>query len=216
MGVNLVAQERERKWTRLYVLGWCHNDHIYCDILNWNETEEDEQSNEIWDSFPSYPAPQMIHVAHPITTEIPPRYGALQAVQAPKHNWKFNEEWCDHTKVATRRRGPAIAARPSGRAELFKERLDCDSLEAPETGVECYLTTVKPLSKITKLSSCTASFRCSGIWWHTCLKSDGQREHSGAGTPEMCMFTLQNAQRHRHKTRLPKPNLWMSEWYLTK
>ena len=35
------------------------------------------------------------------------------------------EEWCDITKVEQKRRGPAIAARLSGRAELVKERLGC-------------------------------------------------------------------------------------------
>ena len=33
------------------------------------------------------------------------------------------EEWCDLTKVEAKRRGPAIAARLSGRAEIYKERL---------------------------------------------------------------------------------------------
>ena len=56
------------------------------------------------------------------------------------------EEERDLTKVKTRRKGPAIAVYPalSGRAELFKERLDRDRLKDPETGVEFYLATMKP------------------------------------------------------------------------
>ena len=55
------------------------------------------------------------------------------------------EEWCDLTKVEARRRGPAIAARLSGRAEIFKERLDRERLDRdPETGVDCFLATLRP------------------------------------------------------------------------
>ena len=54
------------------------------------------------------------------------------------------EEWCDLTKVEARWRGPAIAARLSGRAEIFKERLNRDRLREPETGVEYFLATLRP------------------------------------------------------------------------
>ena len=46
--------------------------------------------------------------------------------------------------VETKRRGPAVAARLSGRAELFKERLDRERLKDPETGVEYLLSTQGP------------------------------------------------------------------------
>ena len=42
------------------------------------------------------------------------------------------------TKVEAKRRGPAIAARLSGRAELFKERLDRVRLQDRETGVHLF------------------------------------------------------------------------------
>ena len=51
------------------------------------------------------------------------------------------EEWCDLTKVEARRRGPAVAARLTGRAEIYKERLDRDRLKDPETGVDYLLAT---------------------------------------------------------------------------
>ena len=54
------------------------------------------------------------------------------------------EEWCDLTKVEARRRGPAVAARLSGRAEIYKERLDRERLRDPETGVEYLLATLRP------------------------------------------------------------------------
>ena len=54
------------------------------------------------------------------------------------------EEWCDLTKVEARRRGPAIAARLSFRAELFKERLDRERRRDPETRVEHFLSTLRP------------------------------------------------------------------------
>ena len=54
------------------------------------------------------------------------------------------EEWCDPTKIEAKRRGPDIAARLSGRAELFKERLDRNRLKDPETGVEYLLSTLRP------------------------------------------------------------------------
>ena len=79
--------------------------------------------------------------AHPVTTEVPPGYDGST-------NWfKYAdavEEWCDLTKVEARRRGPAITARLSGRAEIFKERLDRDRLRDPETGVEYFLATLRP------------------------------------------------------------------------
>ena len=83
----------------------------------------------------------MTHAAHPITTEVPPGYDTST-------NWfKYAdavEEWCDLTKVEAKRRGPAIAARLSGRAEIFKERLDRERLRDPETGVEYFLATLRP------------------------------------------------------------------------
>ena len=54
------------------------------------------------------------------------------------------EEWCDLTKVQAKRRGPAIAARLSRRAEIFKERLNRDRLRDPETGVDYFLSTLRP------------------------------------------------------------------------
>ena len=53
-------------------------------------------------------------------------------------------EWCDLTKVEAKRRGPAIAARLSGRAEIFKERLNRERLRDPETGVKYFLATLRP------------------------------------------------------------------------
>ena len=47
------------------------------------------------------------------------------------------------TDVGTERAGPAIAYRLSGRAELFKERLDRERLKDPETGVEYLLSTLR-------------------------------------------------------------------------
>ena len=54
------------------------------------------------------------------------------------------EEWCDLTKVEAKRRGPAIATGLSGRAKLFKERLNRARLKDPETGVEYLLSTLRP------------------------------------------------------------------------
>ena len=62
--------------------------------------------------------PVMQHAAHPVTTEVPPGYDGTTSLL------KYSdavEEWCDLTKVEARRRGPATAARLSGRAEIFKE-----------------------------------------------------------------------------------------------
>ena len=83
----------------------------------------------------------MTHAAHPITTEVPPGYDGST-------NWftyaDAVEEWRDLTKVEARRRGPAIAVRFSGRAEIFKERLDRERLRDPETGVDYFLATLRP------------------------------------------------------------------------
>ena len=75
----------------------------------------------------------MQHAAHPVTTEVPPGYDGTTS-------WfKYSdavEERCDLAKVEASRRGPAIAARlsgDSGRAEIFKERLDRARLRDPET-----------------------------------------------------------------------------------
>ena len=104
---------------------------------DWNQEAEEK-----WDSFPVRQTPTMTHAAHPVTTEVPPGYDGST-------NWfKYAdavEEWCDLTKVEAKRRGPAIAARLSGRAEIFKERLGRDRLRDPETGVEYYLATLRPL-----------------------------------------------------------------------
>ena len=62
----------------------------------------------------------MTHAAHPVTTEVPPGYDGST-------NWfKYadaREEWCDTTltKVEARMRGPAIAARLWGRAEMLRK-----------------------------------------------------------------------------------------------
>ena len=81
------------------------------------------------------------HAAHPVTTEVPPGYDGTTS-------WfKYSdavEEWCDLTKVEAKRRGPAIAARLTGRAGLFKERLDRQRLRDPETRVEYLLLTLRP------------------------------------------------------------------------
>ena len=102
---------------------------------------DDWYQDEAWDSFPVNPTPTMTHAAHPVTTEVPPGYDGST-------NWfKYAdavEEWCDLTKVEARRRGPAIAARLSGRAEIFKERLNRERLRDPETGVDYFLATLRP------------------------------------------------------------------------
>ena len=78
------------------------------------------------------PTPTMTHAAHPVTT-VPPGYdGSFSYADAV-------EEWCDLTKVEAKRRG-----RLSGRAEIFKERLDRDRLRDPETGVDYFLATLRP------------------------------------------------------------------------
>ena len=83
----------------------------------------------------------MQNAAHPVTTEVPPiRYDGTTC-------WfKYSdavEGWCDLTKVEAKRSDPAIAARLSGRAELFKERLDRDRLKDPETGAEYFSSTLR-------------------------------------------------------------------------
>ena len=102
---------------------------------DWAAEEEE------WDSFPAHATPTMAHAAHPVTTEVPPGYDGST-------NWfryaDAVEEWCDLTKVEAKRRGPAIAARLSGRAEIYKERLDRERLRDPETGVEYLLATLRP------------------------------------------------------------------------
>ena len=102
---------------------------------DWAAEEEE------WDSFPAHASPTMVHAAHPVTTEVPPGYDGST-------NWfryaDAVEEWCDLTKVEAKRRGPAIAARLSGRAEIYKERLDRERLRDPETGVEYLLATLRP------------------------------------------------------------------------
>ena len=49
---------------------------------------------------------------------------AMTALQVGSSTPMMFEEWCDLTKVEAKRRGLAIAARLSGRAKLFKEKLD--------------------------------------------------------------------------------------------
>ena len=102
---------------------------------------DDWDSDGAWDSFPANPTPTMVHAAHPVTTEVPPGYDGSTS-------WfKYAdavEEWRDLTKVEARRRGPAIAACLSGRAEIFKERLNRDRSRDPETGVDYLLTTLRP------------------------------------------------------------------------
>ena len=104
-------------------------------------TDWDYEEQEAWDSFPVHQTPVMQHAAHPVTTKIPPGYDGMTS-------WfKYSdaaEEWCDLTQVETRRRGPAIAARLSGRAEIFKERLDRERLRDPEIGVDYFLATLRP------------------------------------------------------------------------
>ena len=98
--------------------------------------EQNEQHPETWDSFPSYQVLAMQNAAHPVTTEVPPGYDHTTS-------WlKYSdavEEWCDLTKVEAKRRGPAIAARLTGRAELFKERLDRERLKTQrqELSISC-------------------------------------------------------------------------------
>ena len=91
--------------------------------------------------IPVHQTSVMTHAAHPVTTEVPPGYDGSM-------NWfKYAdavEEWCDLTKVEAMRCGPAIAARLSGRAEIFNERLDRERLRDPETGVDYFLATLRP------------------------------------------------------------------------
>ena len=107
-------------------------------VTDW---EREMQEQETWDSFPTYPTPAMQHAAHPVTTEVPPGYDGT--ISWLKYSDAV-EEWCHLTKVEAKRRGPAIATRLSGRAELFKERLERDRLRDPEKGVEYLLSTLRP------------------------------------------------------------------------
>ena len=103
--------------------------------------DQSELNADTWDSVPFCPTPAMQHPAHAVTTEVPPGYDGTTS-------WlKYSdalEEWCDLTKVEAKRRDPAIAARLSGRAECFKEKLTGDRLEDPQTGVEYRLSTPRP------------------------------------------------------------------------
>ena len=102
---------------------------------------DQQEAEEAWVSFPVHQTPVMTHAAHPVTTEVPPGYDGST-------NWfKYAdavEERCDLTKVEAKRRGPAIAARLSRRAEIFKERLNRERLRDHETGVEYFLATLRP------------------------------------------------------------------------
>ena len=81
----------------------------------------DDWDSEAWDSFPVNLTPTMTRAADPVATEVPPGYDGST-------NWfryaDAVEEWCDLTKVEARRRGPALAARLSGRAEIYKTEND--------------------------------------------------------------------------------------------
>ena len=49
------------------------DEHVNCDMLSWEETDEDAKKNEIWETCPDNPAyssPQMTRAARPITTEV--------------------------------------------------------------------------------------------------------------------------------------------------
>ena len=71
-------------------------------MFNWEEHDEDKKATEIWESFPSYTVPQMIHGADPVTTEIPPGYdGSTSWLEYSN----AVEKWCDLTKVELKRRG---------------------------------------------------------------------------------------------------------------
>ena len=79
----------------------------------------------------------MTHAVHPVTTQVPPGHdGGTSWFKCPD----AVEEWCDQP----RKRGATFAACQSGRDELFKENLDRDKLKDPESGVECYLATMRP------------------------------------------------------------------------
>ena len=111
------------------------DEHIYCDMLSWEKIDEDTRNNEIWETQPAYPSPQMVHAAHQVTTEVPLSYDGSTS-------WlKYSdsvEKWGD---LEPRRRGPAHL---SGRAEFFKEKFDRDRLKDPEIGVEYFLATMRP------------------------------------------------------------------------
>ena len=90
----------------------------------------EDWEDEVWDSFPVNPTPTMAHAAHPVATVL--------VTMAQRTGLGTL------TKVEARRRGPAIAARLLGRAEIYKERLDRERLRDPDTGVECFLATLRP------------------------------------------------------------------------
>ena len=103
--------------------------------------EQNEQDADTWDSFPSYPVPTMQNAVHPVTTKV------LLGYDGAASWFKYSgavEEWCDLTKVEAKLLCPAIAARLSGRAELFKERPDRDRLKDAETCVDYLLSTLRP------------------------------------------------------------------------
>ena len=120
-------------------------------------TDRDNEEQEAWDPPPAHQTPVMTHAAHPVTTEVPLGYDGST-------NWfKYAdavEEWCNLTRVEAKRRGPAIATRLSGRAEIFKERLDRERLRDPETGVDYFLDTLRPFFVKDLLCSCAASSKC--------------------------------------------------------
>ena len=92
---------------------------------------------DTWDSFPSYAVPVVQNAAHPVTTEVPPSYSGTTS-------WlKFSDAVEEFTKVEAKRRGLASTARLSGRAKLFKERLDRERLKDAESGVEHLLATLR-------------------------------------------------------------------------
>ena len=97
--------------------------------------------------------------AHPIATEVPPGYNSST-------NWFKHadavEEWCDLTNVEARRRS-SNRSRLSGRAEIFKERLDRERLRDPETGVDYFLATLLHSSSRTfSLCFFIGSSKCCG------------------------------------------------------
>ena len=110
-------------------------------MLSWEKIDEDAKNDEMWETYPAYSSFQMTYAAHPVITEVLSGYGRISS-------WlKYSnavEEWFHLTKKELKRRGPATAAPLSGRAELFKERLDRDWLKQPETGVEYFLATMRP------------------------------------------------------------------------
>ena len=108
-----------------------------------SEIDENKKMTEMWEPYPaSTPTLQLIYAAHPATTDIP--HGSdgttswLKCLDA-------GEEWCELTKTEAKRKRSAIATKPSGRAKLFRSRLDKKRLKDPEAGVEYYLVTMRLL-----------------------------------------------------------------------